>query len=182
MAVANLEEKVHTLEQLTPLSDEDGLHLLSPRQEEMAYARVVLEIWRQAYVVLEAARASSASEYTNDVFLNAPFSYNRPVQMGISLCAKDLEEILSGQVPEGYDELATAQRILDVWLLSYDGRATRESWLHYARHLTQSAFGEVAAWLGNFPETVQRTRERVLGALPEVLSGAEIEEAVCSVA
>jgi len=150
-----------------PVADRLSAHVgvLSPSQRDIAYARVVLELWRQAYVASEAQRARRAEAAGDNAFLPPADHANPVVKMGIRLSAADIQAILSGTVPPDYTPESTAARILDVWLLSRDGRVDADTWTRYAADLTLLAHREVNMMLGTLPPVVDETLRRVVDTL-----------------
>jgi len=120
-----------------------------------SYERIHLQIEQQTLALLKAYTGTGAAAMAGlaDHLAEHP---------------GDLAKVADGQVPEYFGVEATGQRILGIWLPSYDGQSDRAAWAKEAKGYIQQAYDEVAGMFGGLPQLVLDTREYVMQELDEL--------------
>ncbi|MFC1553835.1 hypothetical protein ACFL7D_04290 [candidate division KSB1 bacterium] len=87
-----------------------------------------------------------------------------------------VEQISRGEIPEYFNVENTAKRILDIYFVRFEEGEDREEFVARAKSIINQAYGDVEGMVGDLPDIVQKTREKIMGILDRFAQGEDVSE------
>ncbi len=129
------------------------------------------EVWDQTFQLLKdmIPKTVDTSLFDRGIEEMVEFSgdKNDPLKLIAHFTAnpEDWEKVMRGDVPDYFNVENTGQRILDIWIQSFDDSSDIETWLSETKEKINAIYDEVAGMVGGLPQLVQDTRDFVMNAL-----------------
>lgn len=129
------------------------------------------EVWDQTFQLLKdfISKTVDTSLFKQGIQEMVEFSGDENDPLGLTeyfaANPADWEQVMQGEVPDYFNVENTGQRILDLWLPSYDESVDVETWVVETKDQLNAIYDEVAGMVGGLPQLVQDTRDYVMEAL-----------------
>ncbi|MFC1564554.1 hypothetical protein ACFL6G_06425 [candidate division KSB1 bacterium] len=86
------------------------------------------------------------------------------------------EQVSRGEIPEYFNVENTARRILDIYFSRYEEGEDKTSFVERAKEIINQAYGDVEGMVGELPEIVLQTRDKIMEILDRFAAGEDISD------